>query len=80
MTFAGVHEQQAGAEGDLFGLERCAFEQQRVIAFAERRDRLVHQATRDADVIVLRAIRDAGDLARRESGRERLRRGDGQRG
>src|SRR2546425_348784 len=72
----GVHEEQARVERDLFRLERCALQQHRVIALAERRDRLIHHAAAHAHMVVLGAERHAGDLARRQRGRERLGNGD----
>src|SRR2546425_3017132 len=59
VTLAGIDEQEPRVKRDLRRLERRAFEQQRVIALAERRDRLIHHPTPHADMIVLGTERDA---------------------
>src|ERR1043165_7652023 len=63
---AGIDQQQPRAKRDLLRLERRALEQERVILLAERGDRLIHRAAAHADLVVLGAIGDAGELPRRQ--------------
>src|SRR5206468_8078912 len=79
VTLACIDEQEARAKRDLCRLERRAFEQQCVIALAQRRDRLIHYAAPHADVIVLGTKRDAGDLTGLEVGGQGLGDSNGER-